>query len=288
MLVSKIKAIRNGRVIVKDFKTKDRNLVDINQERRRLEDKYEQALRDGDKGLAKIYSNRLEELRKEAIEAENKRDEERKNFGDSKTKDGEAEEAVIKAKLRANGDNAEAVKALMALGYSQADAFRTVKIWLENRDTVDPTKPKNIAAAKSLSVAQGKAASDAKTKDVGVKYVGTYKGIKIDKTNEGRFLAYINYDPVLKNSLQEMKDYIDKKATGDKRHLVRTDGGPGSGIKGHKSAHHIPDPSTHKERRKERTNLQKYIENARRSGNIKEAQKHSQRLAHINSLQLKG
>lgn len=67
--------------IVKDFKTKDRNLVDINQERRRLEDKYEQALRDGDKGLAKIYSNRLEELRKEAIEAENKRDEERKNFG---------------------------------------------------------------------------------------------------------------------------------------------------------------------------------------------------------------
>lgn len=225
MLVSKIKAIRNGRVIVKDFKTKDRNLVDINQERRRLEDKYEQALRDGDKGLAKIYSNRLEELRKEAIEAENKRDEERKNFGDSKTKDGEAEEAVIKAKLRANGDNAEAVKALMALGYSQADAFRTVKIWLENRDTVDPTKPKNIAAAKSLSVAQGKAASD---------------------------------------------------------------GGPGSGQKGHKSAHHIPDPSTHKERRKERINLQKYIENARRSGNIKEAQKHSQRLAHINSLQLKG
>lgn len=166
MLVSKIKAIRNGRVITKDFKTKDRNLVDINQERRRLEDKYEQALRDGDKGLAKIYSNRLEELRKEAIEAENKRDEERKNFGDSKTKDGEAEEAVIKAKLRANGDNAEAVKALMALGYSQADAFRTVKIWLENRDTVDPTKPKNIAAAKSLSVAQGKAATgDKKTKD---------------------------------------------------------------------------------------------------------------------------
>ena len=80
MLVSKIKEIRNGRVITKDFKTKDRNLVDINQERRRLEDKYEQALRDGDKGLAKIYSNRLEELRKEAIEAENKRDEERKNF----------------------------------------------------------------------------------------------------------------------------------------------------------------------------------------------------------------
>lgn len=224
MLVSKIKAIRNGRVIMKDSKTKDRNLVDINQERRRLEDKYEQALRDGDKGLAKIYSNRLEELRKEAIEAENKRDEERKNFGDSKTKDGEAEEAVIKAKLRANGDNAEAAKALMALGYSQADAFRTVKIWLENRDTVDPTKPKNIAAAKSLSVAQGKAASD---------------------------------------------------------------GGPGSGIKGH-TTHHIPDPSTHQERRKERANLQKYIENARRSGNIKEAQKHSQRLAHINSLQLKG
>lgn len=96
---------------------------------------------------------------------------------------------------------------------------------LNSKDSVDPTKPKNIAAAKSLSVAQGKAASD---------------------------------------------------------------GGPGSGQKGHKSAHHIPDPSTHKERRKERANLQKYIENARRSGNIKEAQKHSQRLAHINSLQLKG
>lgn len=138
MLVSKIKEIRNGRVITKDAtptkqelddriqsliqaidnahksgdqnayfenqkslekvkeqrkqlygdsKTRDRNLVDINQERRRLEDKYEQALRDGDKGLAKSYSDRLEELRKEAIEAENKRDEERKNFGDSKTKD---------------------------------------------------------------------------------------------------------------------------------------------------------------------------------------------------------
>jgi len=48
----------------------------------------------------------------------------------------------------------------MALGYSQADAFRTVKIWLENRDTVDPTQPKNIAAAKNLAKAQGKAASD--------------------------------------------------------------------------------------------------------------------------------
>lgn len=78
MLASKIKEIKNGRVV-----TKDRNLVDINQERRGLEDKYEQALRDGDKGLVKSYSNRLEELRKEAIEAENKRDEERENFGDA-------------------------------------------------------------------------------------------------------------------------------------------------------------------------------------------------------------
>jgi len=94
----------------------------------------------------------------------------------------------------------------------------------DSKDAIDPTKPKNIAAAKNLSVAQGKAASD---------------------------------------------------------------GGPGSGQKGH-TTHHIPDPSTHQERRKERANLQKYIENARRSGNIKEAQKHSQRLAHINSLQLKG
>jgi hypothetical protein len=92
----------------------------------------------------------------------------------------------------------------------------------DSKDAYEATKPKNIAAAKNLSKAQGQAASD---------------------------------------------------------------GGPGSGQKGHKSAH-IPDPSTHKERRKERANLQKYIENARRSGNIKEAQKHSQRLAHINSLSL--
>jgi hypothetical protein len=54
-----------------DFKTKDRNIVNINKERRNLEDAYAQALRDGDKGLAKQYSIRLEELRKEAIEAEN-------------------------------------------------------------------------------------------------------------------------------------------------------------------------------------------------------------------------
>jgi hypothetical protein len=106
-------------------------------------------------------------------------------------------------------------------GMTKAEAKEILKKYGVSEDTYEATKPKNIAAAKSLSVAQGKAASDAKTKDVGVKYVGTYKGIKIDKTNEGRFLAYINYDPVLKNSLQEMKDYIDKKATGDKRHLVR-------------------------------------------------------------------
>ena len=89
MLVSKIKAIRNGRVIMKDSKTKDRNLTEINQERRNLENAYAQALRDGDKASAKGYSDRLEELRKEAIKAEEKRDEERKNFGDSKTKDEE-------------------------------------------------------------------------------------------------------------------------------------------------------------------------------------------------------
>jgi hypothetical protein len=103
------------------------------------------------------------------------------------------------------------------------------KAWIarpdfEVEDAIDPTKPKNIAAAKNLSVAQGQAASD---------------------------------------------------------------GGRGSGKKGHTS-HNFPDPSTHQERRKERANLQKYFENARRSGNTKEAQKHSQRLAHINLLQLKG
>lgn len=251
MLVSKIKAIRNGRVIVKDSKTKDRNLVDINQERRRLEDKYEQALRDGDKGLAKIYSNRLEELRKEAIEAENKRDEERKNFGDSKTKDSDT--ILVANSHGAIGDFmwspgmriflTKRPDGKISVGANSPSKYGTnvpmsrisdnvrkgvLQVIYQGDvtlDAVDPTKPKNIAAAKSLSVAQGKAASD---------------------------------------------------------------GGPGSGVKGHKSAHHIPDPSTHKERRKERTNLQKYIENARRSGNIKEAQKHSQRLAHINSLQLKG
>lgn len=255
MLASKMKIV-NGRVITKDSKTRDRNLVDINQERRRLEDKYEQALRDGDKGLAKIYSNRLEELRKEAIEAENKRDEERKNFGDSKTKDkkmrdGQSYNMAVEYELFTYYNiprnqarpiverNSQELQKKEDAGVSARNAADMLmhkegikgfeKIYVRPNDSkdeaIDPTTPKNIAAAKSLSVAQGKAASD---------------------------------------------------------------GGPGSGQKGHKSAHRIPDPSTHQERRKERANLQKYIENARKSGNIKEAQKHSQRLAHINTLHLNG
>ena len=84
-----LKDVKNSqyrKVITKDkltSKTKDRNLTEINQERRTLENAYAQALRDGDKSLAKSYSDRLEELRKEAIKAEEKRDEERENFGDA-------------------------------------------------------------------------------------------------------------------------------------------------------------------------------------------------------------
>jgi hypothetical protein len=41
MLLSKIKEIKNGRVIVKGSKTKDRNLTDINKERRNIENASE-------------------------------------------------------------------------------------------------------------------------------------------------------------------------------------------------------------------------------------------------------
>jgi len=209
----------------KHSKTRDRNLTEINQERRNLENAYAQALRDGDKASAKGYSDRLEELRKEAIKAEEKRDEERKNFGDTKDEDDifkKRQIEIAKKTLRMP----DAMVNIIG-GMTKAEAREILKKYGVNegpKDAIDPTQPKNIAAAKNLSKAQGQAASD---------------------------------------------------------------GGPGSGKKGH-STHHLPDPTTHQERRKERANLQKYFENAMRSGNIKEAQKHSQRLAHINSLQLKG
>lgn len=186
MLVSKIKAIRNGRVIVKDSKTKDSDTILVANSHGAIGDFM------WSPGMRIFLTKRP----------------------DGKISVGANSPSKYGTNVPMSRISDNVRKGVLQVIY-QGDV---------TLDAVDPTKPKNIAAAKSLSVAQGKAASD---------------------------------------------------------------GGPGSGQKGH-TTHHIPDPSTHQERRKERANLQKYIENARRSGNIKEAQKHSQRLAHINSLQLKG
>jgi len=174
MLASKMKIV-NGRVKTKDSKIKDKKMRDGQSYNMAVENElftYYNIPRNQARLIVEHNSQELQKKEDAGVSARNAADmlihkEGIKGFekiyvrpNDSKTRDGEAEEAVIKAKLRANGDNVEAAKALMALGYSQADAFRTVKIWLENRDTVDPTQPKNIAAAKNLAKAQGKAASD--------------------------------------------------------------------------------------------------------------------------------
>jgi len=174
MLASKMKIV-NGRVKTKDSKIKDKKMRDGQSYNMAVEYElftYYNIPRNQARLIVEHNSQELQKKEDAGVSARNAADmlihkEGIKGFekiyvrpNNSKTRDGEAEEAVMKAKLRANGDNVEAAKALMALGYSQADAFRTVKIWLENRDTVDPTQPKNIAAAKNLAKAQGKAASD--------------------------------------------------------------------------------------------------------------------------------
>ncbi len=96
----------------------------------------------------------------------------------------------------------------------------------DSKDAIDPTKPKNIAAAKSLSVAQGKAATgDKKSKDA-----ENYKGyiIKWDNGKE-MFIAYEKgHWWGESKDLEWLKREIDleekqkpKDAKPIKRHLVR-------------------------------------------------------------------
>jgi len=453
----------------KHSKTRDRNLTEINQERRNLENAYAQALRDGDKSLARGYSNRLEELRKEAIKAEEKRDEERKNFGDTKDEDDifkKRQIEIAKKTLRmpdamvniiGGMTKAEAREILKKYGVSEDSKTKDEKIisiatpqWEGDIKIIDGThfemKAKgtdrwswalhigqaddhilNALKAKGVLKDNGRFfATDSKTKDsfydvfakrdgrgqkfnnkplileeanelvehinkagmpsvekgsaerviiMGSKtkdvvlvngyeirpspesrtwvvmkdgdvikrfndYESAYRFAKGDSVKDGKRPpdeAIKKYAPQAPSYLrnhpmwspvdyayfrykgipdEQIKAYWDrdhrlgnKPATwGDSKDAYEatkpkniaaaknlskaqgqaaSDGGPGSGKKGHTS-HNLPDPSTHQERRKERANLQKYFENAMRSGNIKEAQKHSQRLAHINSLQLKG
>jgi len=67
-------------------------------------------------------------------------------------KEAEADLARAKAKGDANWIRE-------ASGYVN-ELKKELASWGKNNDAIDPTKPKNIAAAKNLSVAQGKAASD--------------------------------------------------------------------------------------------------------------------------------